>query len=77
MVNLNCEKVNTGAFKNFVQLWVGICELNLVDLNDFLQSPNLGVVNIIGMECLFLSNCLRIRFYSFLEKNTFYLSTKL
>lgn len=35
MVNLKHEKVNLGAFENFVQLWVGICELHLTDPNDF------------------------------------------
>ena len=38
-VNLKCEKVNTGAFKKFVQLEMGICEPYFVDLNDFFYSP--------------------------------------
>lgn len=52
MVNLKSEKANPGAFFKFVHLWMGICELYLVDLNDFFQLPNLGIDNIIGMECL-------------------------
>lgn len=67
-VNLKGEKVNSGVFKKFVQLCVGVYELYLNDLNGFSQPLNHRVEGITGME--FLKNCLKVLFNSFLENNT-------
>lgn len=68
MINLKHEKVNSGAFKNFVQLWVGICEFHLTDLSDFYQPCDRGIGNIIALEYLFLKNCLKSPFQRYSRK---------